>query len=332
LGIAMKAIFLHHFGPIGSAAIEERPEPPCAPNGICIEVKAVAANFVDILVMEGRYQFLPDCPFVPGKGPAGIVTAVGRHVERFKIGDRVLAMCEQGGYAQLACADADQCYTLPAEMSFEQAASISLAADTAWIALMERGRLQTRECVLITGATGAVGNAAVQIAKAKGATVFAAVSGAAKFAAAMAAGADYAIDLSSADLRETLRQQVHSANGGRGVDIVIETLGGDVFDAAARTLAWRGRLVIVGFAAGRIATLKTNYLLLKNIEASGMQISDYRKRMPVLVRECFDDIFALFRAGKLRPAPANLYPLSDYARALMDIRKRRLNGRAVLIP
>jgi NADPH:quinone reductase len=328
----MKVIVLREFGPLGGAMLEDLPPPECGTREICIQVEAVAANFVDILVMEGRYQFLPDRPFVPGKGPAGVVTAVGSEVERFKPGDRVLAMCEHGGYAEFACAAAEQCYALPDTMTFAQAASLSLAADTAWMALMERGRLHARDSVLITGATGAVGRAAVQIAKAEGATVFAAVSGPAKFAAALEAGADKAIDLSQANLHDTLREQIYAANGGRGVDIIVDTLGGDIFDAAVRALAWRGRIVVIGFAAGRIATLKTNYLLLKNIEASGLQISDYRKRMPELVRQGFDDIFALFTAGKLQPPPTAFYPLRDYARALGDLSQRRLNGRAVLIP
>ncbi len=209
---------------------------------------------------------------------------------------------------------------------------MSVAADTAWMALMERGRLRAEDTVLVTGATGAVGRAAVQIAKAKGATVFAAVSGPAKFAAALEAGADDVIDLSSANLYEALRDQIYTANGGQGVDVMVETLGGDIFDAAVRALAWRGRIVVIGFASGRIATLKTNYLLLKNIEASGLQISDYRKRMPELVRNAFDDIFALFTAGKLQAPPTCVYPLSHYAHALGDLKERRLAGRAVLVP
>jgi NADPH:quinone reductase-like Zn-dependent oxidoreductase len=163
----MKAVVLREFGPVGSAALEDRPVPQPGPHEVRIDVKAVAANFVDILVMEGRYQFLPERPFVPGKGPTGVVAAVGTGVTRFNPGDRVLAMCEQGGYAEAACASEDQCYALPAAMAFEEAASMSLAADTAWVALMERGRLRPGESVLVTGATGAVGNGAVQIAKAK---------------------------------------------------------------------------------------------------------------------------------------------------------------------
>ncbi len=328
----MKAIVLHEFGPIGSAALEVLPTPQPGPHEIRIDVKAVAANFVDILVIEGRYQFLPERPFVPGKGPAGVVAALGTEVTRFRPGDRVLAMCEQGGYAEAALASEEQCYLLPAAMTFEEAAAVSLAADTAWVALIERGRLRPGESVLVTGATGAVGNAALQIAKAKGATVIAAVSGAAKVAAVRQAGADHVVDLSVANLRASLREQVQAVNQGRGVDVVIDALGGDVFDAAVRALAWRGRLVVIGFAAGRIATLKTNYLLLKNIETSGLQISDYRKRMPGLMRECFEDIFSLYAEGKLRPARTELYPLRDYARALTDLSERKLAGRAVLIP
>ncbi|HVB82360.1 MAG TPA: NADPH:quinone oxidoreductase family protein [Candidatus Binataceae bacterium] len=328
----MKAVVLHEFGPVGSARVEERERPEPGPHEVCIDVNAVAANFVDILVMEGRYQFLPKPPFIPGKGPTGIVAACGPKVTRFKPGERVLAMCEQGGYAEAACAEEDQCYALPDAMSFQDAAALSLAADTAWVALMERGRLKTGECVLVTGATGAVGNAAVQIAKAKGATVLAAVSSPAKADAVLRAGADHAVDLSQPNLREALREQVFAATQGRGADIVIDALGGDIFDAAVRALAWRGRLVVIGFAAGRIATLKTNYLLLKNIETSGLQISDYRKRIPGLMRECFADVFSLYTAGNIRPAPCTLYPLRDYARALIDLGERRVAGRAVLIP
>ena len=225
-------------------------------------------------------------------------------------------MCEQGGYAEAALASEEQCYALPAAMTFEEAAAVSLAADTAWIALIERGRLRPGESVLVTGATGAVGNAAVQIAKAKGATV----SRPSRVRQSCRAFGKQApttpVDLSVANLRDSLREQVHAVNQGRGVDVVIDALGGDVFDAAVRALAWRGRLVVIGFAAGRIATLKTNYLLLKNIETSGLQISDYRKRMPGLMRECFEDIFSLYAEGKLQASSNGTLP----AAAIMPAR------------
>lgn len=328
----MKAICVRDFGPPGTAKLEEVDLPTLSGMEVLIEVKAVAANFVDILVLEGKYQFLPPRPFVPGKGPVGVVVAIGRDVTTVAVGDRVLAMCEQGGYAQFAKADQSQCYRLPGGLSFEGAASMSLAFDTAWMALTERGRLKPGETVLVLGATGAVGNAAVQIAKAKGARVLASVSSQARAEAVLDAGADAAIDLSVPDLHDGLRDQVRGANGGRGADVVIDTLGGDIFDAAIRAVEWRGRIVIVGFAAGRIATLKTNYLLLKNIEASGLQISDYRKRTPDLMRECFEDIFRLYEQDRIRPAPHTAYPLADYASALASLRERGSGKRAILVP
>lgn len=328
----MKAVYVRAFGPPGVALLEEVEPPVVGPGDVLIEVKAVAANYVDTLVLEGKYQFLPELPFVPGKGPVGIVAQLGNAVTGLAVGDRVLAMCEHGGYAQFAKADQSQCYRLPDALSLEGVASMSLAFDTAWMALMERGRLRAGETVLVLGATGAVGNAAVQIAKAKGARVIASVSSREKAGAVLDAGADGIVDLSADNLHDTLREQVQTANEGRYADVVIDALGGDVFDAAVRAIAWRGRIVIVGFASGRIATLKTNYLLLKNIEASGLQISDYRKRMPDLMRECFEDIFQMCAAGKVRPAPFATFPLGDYQRALDALKDRSTSQRAVLLP
>lgn len=147
---------------------------------------------------------------------------------------------------------------------------------------------------------------------------------------AIEAGADATVDLSRPDLRDSLREQVHSLTDGRGADVIIDPLGDDIFDAAIRALAWRGRLVVIGFAAGRIPTIKANYLLLKNIEVSGLQVSDYRKRTPDLVRECYADVFDLYTAGKLKPGPVTIYALADFATALDDLVQRRVLGRAVL--
>jgi len=328
----MKAVVVREFGPIGSARVEEIETPQPGPHEILVDIAAAPANFVDTLVIQGTYQFLPERPFIPGKGPAGTVAACGASVTRFKLGDRVLAMAEHGGYAEAVCVNEEQCYTLPDALSFTDAASMSLAFDTAWVSLTDRARLQAGDTVLVLGATGAVGDAAVQIAKAKGAKVLAAVSSLSKEGQVIDAGADAAIDLSKPDLRDSLRDQVYAANDGKGVDIIIDPLGGDYFDAAIRALAWRGRLVVVGFAAGRIPTLKMNYPLLKNIEVSGIQISDYRKRMPDLVRACFEDVFALYGQGKITIRPATVYPLADYAGALDDIIHRRIPSRAVLRP
>jgi NADPH2:quinone reductase len=328
----MKAVVIREFGVIGSAKIEDVPEPSPGPHDLLVDIELAPVNFVDTLVIEGKYQFLPERPFIPGKGPVGTVRAVGRSVGRFQPGDRVLAMAEHGGYAQAICVHEDQCYGLPDTLSFETAVSISLAYDTAWFALTDRARVATGDSVLVLGATGAIGNAAIQLAKAMGAKVIAAVSTPSKIGLALEAGADHIVDLSRPNLSESLREQVYAANAGRGVDIVIDPLGGDAFDAAIRALAWRGRLVVIGFAAGRIPTLKVNYLLLKNIEVSGIQVSDYRKRMPEATRACFAAIFDYHAQGLIRTMPVVRYPLAHYATALGDLIERRISGRAVLTP
>lgn len=328
----MKAVVIREFGPVGSAQVEDIETPQPGSGEVRIDVALVPANFVDTLVMRGAYQFLPERPFVPGKGPVGTVSALGADVADLRIGDRVLAMVEQGGYAEAVCAAANQCYALPERMGFEQATTISLAYDTAWMALTDRAGLKEGETVLVLGATGAVGLAAIQLAKARGARVIAGVASPEKAALVRDAGADATVDIARDDLRDSLRAQVHDLTGTAGVDVVIDPLGGDFFDAALRALAWRGRLVVVGFAAGRIPTLRANYLLLKNIAVTGVQISDYRKRRPDLMRQCFAEVFDLFVAGAIRPTPVQLYALEDYARALGDLVDRTATGRVALRP
>jgi NADPH2:quinone reductase len=326
----MRAVVVHNFGPIETASIGEMPTPVPGPHEILVEIHATAANFVDILVIGGQYQFLPDPPFVPGKLPAGVVAQVGPEVKAVKPGDRVLTMAEQGGYAEFIAVAETQCYRLPDGMPFVDAAAMALAFDTAWFALRDRARYQSGDTVLVLGATGAVGLAAVQLAKAMGAKVLAGVSSWDKATIAREAGADVVIDLSRADLRNSLRAQVYEATTSRGADIVLDPLGADIFDAAIRAVAWRGRLVVIGFAAGRIPAIRANYLLLKNIEVSGLQISDYRRRMPGQMAACFAEIFTLYEAGKIRPAPITVLPIEQFATALADIRDRGARGRIVL--
>src|SRR5579871_2441084 len=257
----MRAVIVREFGGIDAPVVGELPEPQPGPTEVQVAIHAVAVNYVDLLVIGGKYQFLPERPFAPGKGPAGIVTAVGDSVGRFKVGDRVLAMAEQGGYAETVTVGEANCYRLPPSMSFVDAAAMALVYDTSWFALRERARLKPGETVLVLGASGAVGYAAVQLAKAMDAKVLAGIASPDKFDMARQAGADAVIDLSRSDLRDSLRTQVHDVTGGRGADIILDPLGGDMFDAALRALAWRGRLVVIGFATGRIPSVKANYLL-----------------------------------------------------------------------
>lgn len=328
----MRAVVVNEFGPIGSHAVGELPDPVPSAGQVLVTIKGTAANFVDSLVLTGKYQFLPERPFAPGKLPVGVISAVGKDVTEFKQGDRVLTLAEQGGYAEKVAVDASQCFTLPASMSFVDAASMALVYDTAWFALRERARLVPGESTLILGSTGSVGLAAIQIAKAMGAKVLAGVSNLSKAPLASNAGADEIIDLSKDNLRDALREQIFDKNNGNGVDVVIDPIGGDAFDASLRALAWRGRLVVVGFASGRIPSVKVNYLLLKNIEVSGLQVSDYRKKTPDLMAQCIHEIFAMYEAGKLKPASTITYPLESFAQALQDIVDRRTSSRIVLLP
>ncbi len=328
----MRAAVVKEFGPILSHTVGDLPDPVPGPGQVLVTIKAAAVNYVDSLVVTGKYQFLPERPFAPGKLPAGVVSALGAGVTTLKVGDRVLTLAEQGGYAEKICVDAKQCFVLPDAMSFVDAASMALVYDTSWFALRERARIKAGDSVLVLGSTGGVGLAAVQLAKAMGAKVLAGVSNAAKAPLALAAGADDTIDLSKDNLRDALREQVFAKNGGKGVDIVIDPIGGDAFDAALRALAWRGRLVVIGFASGRIPSVKANYLLVKNIEVSGLQVSDYRKRTPELMAQCMEEIFAMFEAGKLKPAATVTYPLDSFAQALQEIVDRRVSGRIVLVP
>ena len=327
----MRAVVVDAFGPIENAAIREVPDPVPGPADLLVEVHATAANYVDILLMGGRHQSKPGLPFIPGKGPAGIVRSAGPEVAGFAAGDRVVAMCEPaGGFAELISVPAAQCHRIPASMPFEDAASMALVYDTAWFSLRERGRYADGETVLVLGATGGVGLAAVQLAKALGAKVLAGVASASKGGMVREAGADAIVDLAREDIHDSLREQVRAATGGRGADIVIDPLGDAIFDAAIRALSWCGRLVVVGFAAGRIPTIRANYLLIRNIDVSGLQIGDYRKRRPDLTARCFEEIYALYEAGRIAPLPTTVLPLERFADALAAIRDRTARGRIVL--
>jgi len=326
----MRAVVVREFGGIENAALGEMPKPEPKAGEVLLEIRATAVNFVDLIMMSGNYQFKPQLPFIPGKLPAGVVAAVGAGVTKFKVGDHAIAMAEQGGFAEFVVMPATQCVMLPPALPFTEAAAMALIYDTAYFALRDRARIKAGETVLVLGATGGVGLAAIQLAKALGATVLAGVSSKNKEDIVRAAGADAVIDLTAADLKESLRAQVLTKTSDKGVDIVIDMLGGDYFDAAIRALAWCGRLVVIGFASGRIPALKANYLLVKNIEVSGMQVSDYRKRRPAEMQACFKEIFDWHAARKLKPLEIKVYPIGEFAQAMKDIRDRKQRGRVVL--
>ena len=326
----MQALIINEHGPLEKLSLGEFPDPKPGKGEVLIDVHAASVNFPDILVIGGTYQNLPPRPFVPGKDLAGVVAAVGAGVTRVKVGDRVMAQIEHGAFAERAVVREALCFVMPTAMRFEEGAAMGLVYLTAHNAMVERAQMKAGETVLVTGAAGGVGLACVQLAKAMGATVIAAVSSADKAQVARDNGADHVIRTDVADLRESFRKQVFDAVGKRGVDLVLDSVGGDVFDACLRVMAWCGRLVIIGFAAGRIPEVKMGYLLVKNISLIGLQSSDYRERAPEVVRKAHEHLFALYDQGKIKPHVMAAYPMKDYLAALNTVKDRKALGKVVI--
>jgi NADPH2:quinone reductase len=326
----MRALLVREHGPASAMRVEEVPDLRPGPGEVVVDVHAIGVNYPDLLVIGGTYQNLPPRPFSPGKEAAGVVAAVGEGVTRIRPGTRVSVQVEHGAYAEQVRAPADWTYPLPDGMGFADAAALGLVAQTAHFALVDRGQLRTGETVLVTGAGGGVGLAAVQVAKALGARVLAGVRNEPHAQAVREAGADHVIDLAAPDLRESLRAQVFAATGGKAADVIVDQVGGDVFDAALRAIAWRGRLVVVGFAAGRIPEVRAGLLLVKNIAVAGLQWSDYRERDPDWVRRVQDELFRFHEEGKLRPRIMKSFPLEQAAEALELVKAGKVTGKVVL--
>ena len=326
----MKAVILRRHGALETLALEERPTPEPGPRQVLVDVRAAGVNFPDLLVIAGTYQTLPQLPFTPGKECAGVVNSVGEGVTTLKRGDRVTALIGHGAFAEQVVLDENTAHAIPLEMSFPEAAALNLTYLTAHFALVERAQLKPGEVVLVTGAAGGVGLAAVQVAKALGATVLAAVSSPEKAAAAKASGADHIIDVSVPGLRNGLRDQVFAVTDKHGADVIVDQVGGDVFDASLRAAAWRGRLVVIGFASGRIPEIKAGYILVKNIAVMGLHIGDYRDRQPEEFRRAREQLFDWYRAGKIKPHVMAAYPLQDFLAALNVVKNRQAIGKVVL--
>lgn len=328
----MRAVVVDRLGSIENGRLVTVPDPSPASGQVVVAVEATAVNFVDVVTMTGRYQFTPVLPYTPGKGPVGTIIAVGEGVESPALGDRVLAMAEYGGFADQVLVDAHACHPIPPAIASVDAAAMAVAYDTAWMALVDRADLRAGESVLVLGGTGAVGSATIELARALGAgRVLASASTMDRVPHRYTDVLEDIIDLSVGDPRESIRQQVRERIP-EGVDVVIDTLGGDAFDGAIRSLAWRGRIVSVGYASGRIPTLAVNYLLLKNIAASGLQISDYRKRLPDLVRRAFGEIFDHAAARRIRTPETITFPLERWLEPLRLLEQRQADRRLVIEP
>lgn len=326
----MRAVVVNEFGPIESHKVEEFEAPTAGKGEVLINVHAIGLNYPDILMLQGKYQTKPQRPFVPGRDVAGVVAAVGEGVTRVQPGDRVAAPLRWGGYAEQAVGPEMRVYKIPDNLDFVPAAGKVTIYCTAYVALMARGHYKTGEKVLVLGATGGVGLAAIQIAKAKGATVIAGVSSAEKGELAKASGADFTIDVTVDNLRDGLRDQVYAVTDGYGVDIVLDPLGGDDFDAAIRAMAFAGRIIVIGFASGRIAEAKTIYFNVKNLTMAGMGLDMHYLNAPEIAEAAAVDIFNMVAKGQLNPEITATYDLEEFATALARFEDRSVTGKMVM--
>lgn len=314
------------FGPPEAFALRRMEKPRPRPGEVLIAVRVAGVSFVDALIAAGGYQLRPALPYTPGTEFAGVVAAVGEGVDPLRIGDRVCAVAMGGGYAEFALAKAEKVAVMPDAMSFEQGAVFLSSYTTAYHALVQRAGLSRSETVLVLGAGGAVGVAAIEVAKVLGARVIASAAGRSRQELASRAGAD-AI-LNSAE--EGWRACIDQFTGGRGVDVVVDPVGGAAMERAFRTLRWKGRHLVIGFASGEIGRLPANLALVKGASLIGVDIRGFAEEEPALARCNQERLFALFEAGALRPHIAVRFSLSEFKEAIARTRDRELAGRVVI--
>ncbi|MEL7537640.1 MAG: NADPH:quinone oxidoreductase family protein [Pseudomonadota bacterium] len=322
----MRAIVCQEHGSPSSLQLLDVAEPEVGAGDVKIAVDACGINFPDVLMVAGRYQMQPPLPFSPGAEIAGRIVELGSDVERFKVGDRVGALLGYGGLAEFALAKPHQVYPIPEGVPAELAAAFTLAYGTSYHALHDRGRLASGETLLVLGAAGGVGLAAVQLGHAAGASVIAAASSDEKLALAAEHGATKTINYS----RDSLREQVKALTDGRGVDVVYDPVGGELTEAALRSLAWGGRLLVIGFAAGNIPTIAANLLLLKGSSAVGVFWGRHVEAEPDRHRNNMAALQRLLAERKIRPVVQSPYPLAAAADALTCLAERRALGKLVV--
>lgn len=322
----MKAVLCKAFGPAETLVLEEIASPEAKKNEVLLEVHAAGVNFPDTLIIEGKYQFKPPFPFSPGGEAAGVVTAVGEKVSHLKVGDRVMALTGWGSFAEEVAVPGYNVMPIPASMDFASAAAFGMTYGTSMHALKQRANLQPGETLLVLGASGGVGLAAVEIGKAMGAKVIAAASSAEKLEVAKAAGADELINYSESSLKD----EVKRLTGGQGADVIYDPVGGDLFDAAIRSIAWNGRLLVVGFASGRIPELPVNLTLLKGAAVVGVFWGAFAQRQPQDSTANFQQLFAWHAEGKLKPLVSQTFPLAQAGEAINTLGQRKAVGKVVV--
>lgn len=324
----MKAVMCEEFGPPDLLKVRDLPTPEPQKGFVRIRVEACGVNFPETLIIQNKYQFKPDLPFTPGGEVAGVIDAIGEGVTGFATGDRVMAMALTGGYAEEILVDAESVTKRPDSMPGDVAAGFTMTYGTSMHALKQRARLQAGETLLVLGAGGGVGLAAVEIGKAMGARVIAAASSQDKLDAALRAGADHAINYSEEDLRSRLKE----VTGGKGIDVFYDPVGGEMFETCLRSMAWSGRALVVGFASGEIPKVAVNLTLLKGCSIVGVFWGAFRRQFPQEDAANFRELFDWFEQGKLRPQISQTYALQDAAKALNDLANRKVVGKVILKP
>ena len=324
----MKALRCVRHGLPDTLVVEDIDAPVPGPGEVLVQVKAAGVNFPDTLIIQNKYQFKPALPFTPGGELAGIVSAVGEGVTRATVGQHVIGFVMWGAFAEQALVAQDQLVPMPEGMPFDVASAFLMTYGTCWHALSDRAALRAGETVLVLGAAGGIGIASIEIAKALGATVIAAASSAEKLAVCRERGADMTIDYQAEDLRTALK----TLTGGRGVDVVVDPVGGRYTEPALRSMAWRGRYLVVGFADGEIPRVPLNLALLKGCSIVGVFWGDFLRREPKRGESDVAALFDLYRAHKIAPLVSARYDLEHASQAIQDLMQRRVRGKVVVAP
>jgi NADPH:quinone reductase len=324
----MKAVLCTAWGLPETLLVQEVASPIPKAGQVLIEVHAAGVNFPDTLIIQKKYQFVPELPFSPGGEVAGVVKALGEGVRHLQIGDRVIGSATYGGFAQELLVQAERVIPIPDGMDFATASAYVLAYGTSLHALKDRGKLLGGETLLVLGAAGGVGIAAIEIGKAMGAKVIACASSQDKLDLCTKHGADYTINYATEDLRERIK----ALTGGKGPNVIYDPVGGSYSEAAFRSIAWEGRHLVVGFAAGEIPKLALNLTLLKSADVVGVFWGGFLQRDAKTTRQHMTDLFALYSSGKVKPPITQTYPLAQAGQALRDVMERRVKGKVVILP
>lgn len=324
----MKAVVCKAWGLPDTLVVENLPDVIPGPGQVAIDINAAGVNFPDVLIIQNKYQFRPELPFTPGSELAGVVRAVGEGVTQYKAGDKVIAFTPQGAFAQQIAVPVQAVMPMPAEMDFDTAAAITLTYGTSHHAVVDRAQLKAGETMLVLGAAGGVGLAAIEIGKALGARVIAAASSDEKLAVCKAHGADALINYSTQDLREAIK----AATDGKGPDVIYDPVGGIYAEPAFRSIGWRGRYLVVGFANGEIPKLPLNLTLLKGASLVGVFWGEFTKREPKENLKAMRELMSWLAAGKINPHISGRYALADTPKALNDMAARKVTGKVVIQP